>query len=341
MRIKPIFFLAKAYVYAFVFLFVLPFSPLACYANEEIVATDRFKDAIITDSGAIDQKKQDAELELVKVSPSSSSAENADGLRISYCEMRYGGCFDKETKSHIKNSYQQKWTITLDTLEIHTMETKYKVYVDGVYKRDSIETEIEYRACGSMTLKCYDYKDSNKKPIGKPDELTYKGHSYFTITETFFNWLNDINVWPVVRTAEYDEDPFVDIYLAGPDSTFVATIGSKKLVANVTKDGMEVSLFESSGDVPAIKYLFLRDNKAYAVDRNTSEKGIYTCVYTENKEKTHYIEVRESDIVFVEGSLRIKLKVDGSKILAAINLAKIREILIDGIPNGGLFDFGL
>lgn len=138
-----------------------------------------------------------------------------------------------------------------------------------------------------------------------------------------------MKIWPTVQVTELEEDDGLfseDIYLAGSDSTYVAPIdSSNKIVANVTRDRMEI-LFVSNNN-PVKHFIFSKDNKAHAIDQYTQEKGEYTRVFTHEGETAPFVEVCKNDIVFVEGNIRIKFKIDGSKILAAIKLAKVRKIL--------------
>ena len=182
-----------------------------------------------------------------------------------------------------------------------------------------------------MTLLCYDYRDANNTPVGRSDELINKGYSILPISESFYNWLNNQGIWPVVQITELDEDGGLfseDIYLTGSDSTYVAPIDrSHKIVANVTRDRMEI-LFVGNNS-PIKHFTFSKDSKSHTIDQYTQEKGEYTRVFTQEGETAPFIEVRENDIVFVEKNLRMKFMIDGSKILAAIKLAKIRNILGD------------
>ena len=116
--------------------------------------------------------------------------------------------------------------------------------------------------------------------------------------------------------------------MTGSDSTYVVPIDrSHKIVANVTRDRMEI-LFVGNNS-PIKQFTFSKDNKSHTIDQYTQEKGEYTRVFTQEGETVPFIEVRENDIVFVEKNLRMKFMIDGSKILAAIKLAKIRNILGD------------
>lgn len=316
----------KKYIGTAMFLFMALFSTQSVYGYEEIVATRQVEDAVFWNSGT---EKHDGTLEYVKVDPNTPEGQ-ADSIRISF--RRNVSYTVKGKKPAQKVFYRQKWTVTLDSLKINTVKNKCKVFVDGVYKKDTIVTqETEYLACGPMTLLCYDYRNSNNTPVGRSDELTNKGYSSLSISESLYNWLNNLKIWPTAQVIELDEDDGLfseDIYLAGSDSTYVAPIdGSNKIVANVTRDRMEI-LFVGNNN-PVKHFIFSKDNKAHAIDQYTQEKGEYTRVFTQEGETVPFVEVRKNDIVFVEGNIRIKFKIDGSKILAAIKLAKVRKILDD------------
>lgn len=313
----------KKYMGTAMFLFMALFSTQSVYGYEEIVATRQVKDAVFWEFG---REKHDGILEYVKVDPNTPEGQ-ADSLRISF--RRNVSYTVKGKKPAQKVFYRQKWTVTLDSLKINTVKNKCKVFVDGVYKKDTIVTqETEYLACGPMTLLCYDYKDSNNTPIGRSDELTNKGYSSLPISEFLYNWLNNQRIWPTAQVTKLDEAGglFSDIYLAGSDSTYVAPIdGSNKIVANVTRDRLEIQLV--SNNSPVKHLTFSNDNKAHTIEQYAQEKGEYTRVFTQEGETAPFVEVRKNDIVFDEGNIRIKFKIDGSKILAAIKLAKARKIL--------------
>lgn len=307
------------------FLFMALFSTQSVYGYEEIVATRQVEDAVFWNSG---MEKHDGTLEYVKVDPNTPEGQ-ADSIRISF--RRNVSYTVKGKKPAQKVFYRQKWIVTLDSLKINTVKNKCKVFVDGVYKKDTIVTqETEYLACGPMTLLCYDYKDSNNTPIGRSDELTNKGYSSLPISEFLYNWLNNQRIWPTAQVTELDEAGglFSDMYLAGSDSTYVAPIdGSNKIVANVTRDRLEIQLV--SNNSPVKHLTFSNDNKAHTIEQYAQEKGEYTRVFTQEGETAPFVEVRKNDIVFDEGNIRIKFNIDGSKILEAIKLAKVRKILDD------------
>ncbi len=315
----------KEYMGIAMFLFMALFSTQSGYGYEEIVATRQVKDAVFWEFG---REKHDGTLEYVKVDPNTPEGQ-ADSLRISF--RRNVSYTVKGNKPAQKVFYRQKWTVTLDSLKINTVKNKCKVFVDGVYKKDTIVTqETEYLACGPMTLLCYDYKDSNNTPVGRSDELTNKGYSSLPISEFLYNWLNNQRIWPTAQVTKLDEAGglFSDIYLAGSDSTYIAPIdGSNKIVANVTRDRLEIQLV--SNNSPVKHLTFSNDNKAHTIEQYAQEKGEYTRVFTQEGETAPFVEVRKNDIVFDEGNIRIKFNIDGSKILEAIKLAKIRKILGD------------
>lgn len=315
----------KKYIGTAMFLFMALFSTQSVYGYEEIVATRQVEDAVFWNSG---MEKHDGTLEYVKVDPNTPEGQ-ADSIRISF--RRNVSYTVKGKKPAQKVFYRQKWIVTLDSLKINTVKNKCKVFVDGVYKKDTIVTqETEYLACGPMTLLCYDYKDSNNTPIGRSDELTNKGYSSLPISEFLYNWLNNQRIWPTAQVTELDEAGglFSDMYLAGSDSTYVAPIdGSNKIVANVTRDRLEIQLV--SNNSPVKHLTFSNDNKAHTIEQYAQEKGEYTRVFTQEGETAPFVEVRKNDIVFDEGNIRIKFNIDGSKILEAIKLAKVRKILDD------------
>lgn len=316
----------KEYMGIAMFLFMALFSTQLGYGYEEIVTTREVKDAVFWNSGA---EKHDGTLEYVKVDPNTPEGQ-VDSVRISF--RRNVSYTIKGKKPAQKVFYRQKWTVTLDSLKINTIKNKCKIFVDGVYKKDTIVTQApEYLACGPMTLLCYDYRDANNTPVGRSDELINKGYSILPISESFYNWLNNQRIWPTSQVTELDEDGGLfseDIYLTGSDSTYVAPIDrSHKIVANVTRDRMEI-LFVGNNS-PIKHFTFSKDNKSHTIDQYTQEKGEYTRVFAQEGETAPFIEVRENDIVFVEKNLRMKFMIDGSKIFAAIKLAKIRNILGD------------
>lgn len=311
----------KELFFAILFLSALASLPSICYAQEEIIATDQVKDAVFWDMG---KEKHDASLEFIRVSPLTPEG-SADSLRISF--TRSSKSTDRKTKPAKKIIYSQKWSLTLDTLKIRTRKSNCKVYVDGVYDRDSDAIMgIDYLAVGPVSLKCYNYRDLNNTPTGRPDELIYKGHTYFPVSEYFFTLLSELDAWPVVRTVKNEEPLLSNIYLNGPDSTYVTSIdANRKVVAKVTKDHMEISLVEKNR--PIKHYLFSKENKSHTVTKYDKEKGQYSRTFTHKEDNSPFIEVGENEIAFIEGTEKTQFKIDGSQISSAINLAKIRKIL--------------
>lgn len=305
-----------------VFVLLMLLFALACRAQGEIAAVRKFPKSILWD---LYTDAYDAYIEFVRTSPSVPKTE-ADEVRI-YFERRLAGT-DSKYKPARNYYYNQKWGIVLDTLKLCTVKKKCKVYVDNVYKRDTIVFDkFEYLAYGNMTLKCYDYKYENNVPTGKRDDYTSKGHSYFPITKEFFDWLNYLEAAPVVRTTKIKKGSIIDdIKLTGADRTYVATIDrNRRIVATVFKNRMEISMRENGK--PVIKYLFDAKKKSHAACKSDKGKIKYMRVFTTNEKNASYIEIHDNTILFKEASRQSVFRIDESKLTPAINLAIKRGII--------------
>lgn len=294
--------------------------PTLC-AKEELVSSFTCKDGILWER----RSSYDATISLIKVSPNTPEG-NADSLRISF--IRLVVSTKKKSNPPIKTSYHQRWTVTADSLEKCSVLTTYKVFIDGVYKRDSVAmTDTKYRIYGPMVLSQFDFMENNT-PSGRANEIIHKGYSYFNISEDFFSWLKDFNHFPIRESSEDALTLFDNnLYLSGPDRVYSIRINqNKKIIAKVLNDRMEISLVESNRPK---SFVFSRANKSHIIRQYTSEKGEYHRLYIISGNEAPYIEISKNGIILVDNDGQSSYKVDCSQILEAINLAKARRFMLD------------
>lgn len=287
------------------------------YAKEEVLKSLTCKEAILWESA---RAPYDAQLDFIKVSPDTPEGE-ADSLRIIF--NRSIGFLDKKQNPPQKTSYRQTWRITADSLEKCSVLSNYKIYVDGVYKKDSVAvTKIIYRVYGPMFLKNWDYRVNNVS-CGRADDTTYKGYTYFPVAEYLYKWLEGLNYFPKRECSEEDFNLFFNrIYQIGPDSTYTATIDRKnKITAKVSGDRMEVSIIENNK--PNV-FVISKANKSHA----SQFKDMFR-IFTGEGKNVPYIEIGKNEVVVHNVSGQKYYKVDGTQLLKAARLAQVRMIMED------------
>lgn len=322
----------------YLFLLIFFFSGMTSYGKEEIVDTGQIDQAILWDLGG---SKYNAVLEFIKVLPDTPVGK-ADSLRISFKKKITSTKRNKDTGERQRFHHLQRWTLTVDTLQKCYINRKHKVYVDGVYKRDSLTLDrIEYRVLGSTTLYSYDYRDQYNVPTGQPAKLDYKGHTYFPITESFFNLLREAEAWPFTMYIDNKNTSVEDFYLAGPDRTYITQIDrNKKIIAYVTSDRMKISLMENNKPIDIL--YFSSDLKSHTTSQYSKEVGNCTLAFSNDEENSPCIAVCKNMIIIDYENRQTKYSVDGSKLLDAINLAKVRSILEDDdTTSGSILDWFL
>lgn len=296
------------------------------YAEEELVAEYTCKEGIPWEGKCY--KPYDAYISFIRVSPTTLEDE-ADSIRIRFsCNVRD---IDKKQKPPRITTYFQTWKLTADTLETCSVLSTYKIYVDGVYKRDSVGiTETKYRVYGPMVLKQYNFRENNI-PTGRADETIHKGYSYFPVSEDLFNWLKGFNCFPIKESSEEILTLFEnEVRLIGPDSTYTVNFGkNNKIIAKVLYNRMEVSIIENNS--PNV-FIFSKANRSHTRSY-TINKENYIRIYAGEGDKSPYIEILENKILINYLNKLKSYYIDVTQLLKAVRLAKVRFILEDDNAN--------
>ena len=319
----------KKFLFFTLLCILLPLSTL--YAKEEVVQSLIYKEGIPWETM---QKPYDAQLDLIRVSPTTPENEG-DSLRISF--SRYLGYTDKKQTPPKKITYHQTWQVTTDSLAKVSVLSTYKILIDGVYQRDSVAiTEYKYRVYGPMVLKQYDFRENNV-PSGRADETEHKGYSYFPISEEFFNWLRNLNSFPISERSEKKISLFDDVVNhIGSDSIYTVTIDkNNKITAKVMNNRMEITFIENNRPN---KFVFSRAYQSHVYVQYLPGNFQYS-LYPGEGNKSPCIIINKDKVILQKTNSQKSYIVDASALLKAIRLAKIRQFLVDDDAKNSLLDY--
>lgn len=263
--------------------------------------------------------------------PENKDPDMCDLVRVSF--SRSLKSWDKDPSGNRREiKYKQKWAVDIDTLETVTKKSKYKVYVDGIYVRDSIVEKKSYRLRGALLGRFYDYTDLDDKPLAdKTEDHNFNKNSYMPVNQELYEAVKGLtDEWPIVNKVEEESDflGFNNIYLSGPQKEFdLKVAGGKTGKVIVGKDFMTVNIYDKGKIVDSVT--FKEGDEATLRTVIDSYKTVWGAIYPSDDRKSPWkIKYLNNSLVLNTNSEN-QYTIDGNIITETISLAKKRSIILD------------
>lgn len=263
--------------------------------------------------------------------PENKNPDMCDLVRVSF--TRSLKSWDKDSSGNRREiKYKQRWAVDIDTLETVTTKSKYEVYVDGIYDRDSIMERKSYRLRGAVLGRFYDYKDLDDKPLAdKTEDHNFKQNSYMPVNQELFEAVKGLtDEWPIVNKVEEESDIFglFNLYLSGPQKEFdLKVAGGKTGKVIVGKDFMTVNIYDKGKIADSVT--FKKEDQATRRLISDSNKTVWSAIYPSDDRKSPWKIKYLNNSLVLNNNSEHQYTIDGNIITEAIRLANKRGIILD------------